>query len=989
MCKFISFLLIFLSMTVLFAAMGGPDGFGYMWADEDEDIVSFNWLAPDTATAARAIFPGDDDESVAILIPFPITYYDTTYSDSILVTTNGVAGFDATLIEAYINVAIPFYEAPNAAMYLYWDDLMAYDGSRVYYHTVGTTPNRTFVITWFNWFRRTYSSDPEDPLFFQLQIHEASAPASNVIEFHYLDPTLSSILYSNGASATIGIEDRYGTDGLQYSFNTASLDSGRVIRFWRGESSMHDCGVLSILRPTGDILAGAFTEVVAVIRNFGTADEPIVPVFLNIVHESGDTVFNASETTAIDSGALDTVVFTGWIPTEGGVYNIFCHVEVTGDTVTFNDRATSTVTAWPHISRGGPDGMGYLWFDSYDPQGPAYVAPPVASADRIDDITGDDAWGIVDLPFTFTYYEEDFDEIVVSTNGWISFDASLTSSYLLNDTIPSSSLPNALLAVYWDDSDCDISAEPSAGIMQFYDVSTSSFWIIWNRIQLPYSVTTSPITYAARLFMDGTIEYHYLEAGSEDPDHTYGASATVGIENLDGTDGLLYQYNGRPMGNPLFDHFAIRFVPPWTGEDTLGPVINHTPIDSIYADVPGFCFQFEAQIRDYNMVEEAFMVVHYPVSETRPPDTTIGDIFKFTICGLQPGDTVGYHFTASDTLGNSSVSSNFKIFVNNPHQGGPDIIGYHFVDSWAEWDSFAPEANWIELNPDSGGAGTAITFGFSGLSGKIGFSEFVPFYGILSGGVIISNKGWAIMDTSLAGALVPIPPTDFPNPAVPNAVIAPLWTNLESDYAGHTGGGVYYHDYLVDAIGASCFIIQWDMFETATSPTDLLRFQAKIYYDSHLFGSRIEFVYRSVEGFARGEAAICIEHESGYDGLAYMYRGVPEGAPIPTSGSAVLFYQPDLHNVAETELPKDFAISAFPNPFNATVAIEVSVTAPDTRLEIFDINGRRVKSFDNVANGKLLWNGEDIGGNPMGSGVYFARLTCADKEITTRLVLIK
>lgn len=985
----IALLTLILFAGLLIADMGGPDGFGYFWADEEEASVTFDWTPPDFVSAGEIVFPTPDDDAVAIPLPFPVTFYDTTYEDSIIVTTNGVACFNATEAEAYSNQPIPDPENPNAAIYAYWDDMRSYDSSAVFYQTDGTAPDRVFTINWWHWYMLGYSSDTLDPLYFQIQIYESDGSEPNVIKLQYLDPSMSSLSRTNGTGATIGIEDAEGLNALQYSYNETSLDSGRAIKIWRPEASTHDCGVVELLSPTGDGIVDAAIDVTVLLRNYGADDEPVVPTFLDIVSEMGDTIYSVSETTAIDSGAYDTLTFTGWIPDEGGVYTINCEVDVDGDTVGFNDAVIESLMIWEHISRGGPDGAGYMWYDSYDESGPSYVAPPIAEATPTE-ISGDDDLGVVDLPFTFTYYDVDYDAIAISTNGWISFDTSLTSSDYINDSIPDPLTPNAMLAPYWDDQDCDVFADSTAAIMTYNDIGTSSFWVIWNNVQLPYSADSSDITYGVRLRMDGSIEYHYLDARSDyHPDHTYGASATVGIENLDGSDGLLYEYDGWPPGNPLFDHFAIRFVPPWAGPDTTGPNIAHFPPDSIFAIVPGFCINVEAEIRDFNVVEDAAIHVHYPTVEVREADTVVGDMYTFTICDLQPGDSVSYHFEASDTLSNTSASDDYNIYVNNPHQGGPDIMGYHFADSWADWDSMAPEHDWMELNPDSGGLGTEVIFGFSGLSEPIAMSEVIPFYGITTEALIISEDGWALLDTGQAGAPIANPPSPFPNDAAPNGIIAPLWIDLEAEYSGLTGGAVYYHDYTTGTTGENCFIIQWDMYETATSSPDLLRFQAKIYYDEEIYGSRIEFVYRNIEDYARDEAGICIEHETGYDGLAYLYLGEPAGAPIPVSESSVLFFNPELHGVGETKLPEEFAMTTYPNPFNASVAIDVTGVDSNARLEIFDINGRMVKDYSVEQSRKIIWEGNDSNGEPLSSGIYFARLISGDKEIRTRLVLLK
>ncbi len=980
---------IMLAVSILLADGGGPDAYGYFWADESEAIVTYDWIDPDTTI--EAVFTSTDDAAAVIDLPFPINFYDSTYSDSIIVTTNGILTFNRTIATEYYNTSIPDADAPNAAIYPLWDDQEKGTGSHLYYQTDGAAPNRIFTITWFNWFHLSYDSDPDDPLFYQVRIYETTGSDANDILFQYLDPAMSDIRYTNGGEASIGIENSTGSIGLQYSYNTASLDSGRAILFWKEPTSSHDCGVISINSPTGDIITGWPHDVEVVIRNNGSEDETTVPVFVDIISATGDTVYCESETTAIDSGAYDTLAFPDWTAIGGGTYHIYCEVLVAGDTVLFNNERSDSVIAWEHISQGGPDGLGYVWFDSYNASGPAYIAPPIADAVPIDSLYGDDRYRRFELPFTFPYYEGFFDSVWISTNGWLSFDSTMTSSHLGNDSIPDPFVPNALLAVLWDDSDVDTTADSTASIRFYHDTLSGCCWIIWNQIRLPYSSSISDVTYGVKLYTDGAIEYHYLDAHCEDdPGRDYGGEATVGIENLDGTDGLTYEYNGMPFGNPLFDHFAIRFVPPWSGPDTTAPVFVHSLPESLYAVPPEFCIGVPVQIRDYNTVEKETLYVTYPAASAIAPDSSLGEMYYFTICGLQLDDSVAYYFAASDTIGNRGVSVAYNSWLLNPHQGGPDITGYRFVDSWAEWDSMAPIVDWIELNPDSGGAGIEIAFGYSGLSEPIPFSEPVPFYGIISGGIIVSEDGWMCMDTSASVAMAAIPPSPFPNSAVPNAVVAPLWLDLEEEYSGLTGGAVYYHDYVVDSTGASFFIVQWDMFEIGTISPDLLRFQAKIYYDCFMFGSRIEFNYRNIEDFDRNVAGICIEHDTGYDGLAYLYLNDPAGAPIPINGSAVLFYQPDLNDVAEIELPEKFSIDIYPNPFNASVTIDIRGLGGAASIEIFDINGRKVGeyfSFDKSV--RIVWLGDDLDGEQLPSGLYFARLSTGGDIYIRRLVLLK
>ncbi|HDR91226.1 MAG TPA: T9SS type A sorting domain-containing protein [candidate division Zixibacteria bacterium] len=91
----------------------------------------------------------------------------------------------------------------------------------------------------------------------------------------------------------------------------------------------------------------------------------------------------------------------------------------------------------------------------------------------------------------------------------------------------------------------------------------------------------------------------------------------------------------------------------------------------------------------------------------------------------------------------------------------------------------------------------------------------------------------------------------------------------------------------------------------------------------------------------------------------------------------------DFTNVAETSpKPSDLTISAYPNPFNSAVALDVPVGA---EVSIFDINGRRVADLGSIDNGIVRWEPAVS----VESGVYFARVTAGESAVTQRLLFIK
>ena len=97
------------------------------------------------------------------------------------------------------------------------------------------------------------------------------------------------------------------------------------------------------------------------------------------------------------------------------------------------------------------------------------------------------------------------------------------------------------------------------------------------------------------------------------------------------------------------------------------------------------------------------------------------------------------------------------------------------------------------------------------------------------------------------------------------------------------------------------------------------------------------------------------------------------------------------------DLPAAFELAMdqnFPNPFNPKTTIRFRVPAAGSvMLGIFDASGRQVLT---IASGRMeagdhtmTWNGSDVFGRPVPSGVYFAKLRTESGELSRRMVLMK
>jgi hypothetical protein len=191
---------------------------------------------------------------------------------------------------------------------------------------------------------------------------------------------------------------------------------------------------------------------------------------------------------------------------------------------------------------GGPDAFGYKWKDSNEPNGPAYVWTDIAanpSAVRITTWNGtlDDGYtNAIAIGFDFKFYGISYTNLYLSTNGFLSFSA-LTSAYYSNYGIPDSDVPNNIIAPFWDD--LDGRTQGTVHYLREADKLTIQY-TNWQK----YSGTGS-LTFQIVLKSNDRIMFYYNNLNATL------TSATVGIENGAGNDGLQIAYNATYLTNNL------------------------------------------------------------------------------------------------------------------------------------------------------------------------------------------------------------------------------------------------------------------------------------------------------------------------------------------------------------------------------------------------------------------------------------------------------
>jgi hypothetical protein len=213
---------------------------------------------------------------------------------------------------------------------------------------------------------------------------------------------------------------------------------------------------------------------------------------------------------------------------------------------------------------GGPDDFGYQWIDSDAPAGPTYEWFDIADIGYDTGLTGDESTTNIELPFDFSFYGETKTSINVATNGYLSFGNG--NSVYYNVPIPIADMPNDMIAPFWDDLH-----QKNGTCYVYYHEEQNRFIIQYD--QWGFYLNDGPLTFQVILYENGTILFNYRELNG------VLTSATVGIENSSGNDGLQVAYNKEYLHNQLSVQFSRG--PRWLSSDVYGGVLTAGQIQNV------------------------------------------------------------------------------------------------------------------------------------------------------------------------------------------------------------------------------------------------------------------------------------------------------------------------------------------------------------------------------------------------------------------------
>jgi uncharacterized repeat protein (TIGR01451 family) len=180
----------------------------YTYRDSFAPGVSYSWIPTTTASTKMAVTQGDNDDGYgSVPLGFTFSFFDRPYTTT-LVSTNGLVMFNSGGTTDYKNEPIPTPGTVDNYASCFWDDQVITDTLRqgIWSETFGSAPNRYTVITFV---LQDINQKVTQPYRYQMILYEGGR-----IKCQYKQ--MSTSIYGDGRSATIGLEDRYGVKGVQY-----------------------------------------------------------------------------------------------------------------------------------------------------------------------------------------------------------------------------------------------------------------------------------------------------------------------------------------------------------------------------------------------------------------------------------------------------------------------------------------------------------------------------------------------------------------------------------------------------------------------------------------------------------------------------------------------------------------------------------------------------------------------------------------------------
>ncbi len=872
------------------------------------------------------------------------------------------------------------------------------------------------------------------------EVSVLSGPASMVGSSLSFGTIASGLEVASASPAQLGISDQAEAGDLIQLLITATNGS----EVWT-----------SILEET--VQAASFRVAALNLDSFGGSIDPGESGVLEIILENSGSL-DATAVSAIllcDSPWVvlgdDSANFGDLAPGETGVdlispFNLTASTDGFGGhlasftlQVSYNNGWQTTVQFAAPIGTAtadqptGPDAYGYYAFDNGDDS--AFGAPvydwvgidPDHGGQGTDLDLADYGWEqddtkVMDLPFEFGFYGEDYNRVSICSNGWIAMGESQVNFYR-NFPFPGPHTADAMIAPFWD----NLNQSGNKKVYTWYDEAGHRFIIQWYDMPNHFSgavqnfeVILLDPSFHPTSTGDGMILFQYEQVSNTDTRDGY---ATVGIQNRDRSIGLNYTYWNQyaPGASPLAAGRAILFKP--IG-DILAPAIAVTPASISQSVAPG------NQVTEYlhisNQGDEGSVLdvllsiagpeivsnnkaLEFQDDPTVEPSSLSGSHVTTSVTSYEPGQTIDLPFEVYCSSSDDEyimlveIDAPLGVTVNSAtNLTGPirtlywnDETGNGVQTSWGQLES----VNHLR-DTHTGYATLNLTFS-SEVTGPVELPWTV--YGDNWGDAPHFVSGTMVIETTNSQISVGSPII---------GQIAEVGSDLAVEFMAFNGPQLVNIDLQREPDGL------WVSLATDVPATDspwiwtvtgepgpyaVIRVSDAA--DSAVFGvSGVFSINANLDwlSLTTNSGEVLQGQTMDFDltlDATNLLPGLFEAQILVNSNGGLTQVIPVTMNVTSTSaafgLPNVVTLMGnYPNPFNPQTLINFSLpTDQQVRLNVYSVNGRLVRSLLNGAQPagvhRVVWDGKNNQGQSSASGVYFYRLNAGAEVFTGKMVMTK
>lgn len=363
-----------------------------------------------------------------------------------------------------------------------------------------------------------------------------------------------------------------------------------------------------------------------------------------------------------------------------------------------------------------------------------------------------------------------------------------------------------------------------------------------------------------------------------------------------------------------------------------------------------------------------------------------GDPYTVVVDGAAPHGVIADFTIYVSGSGGFADTFAFSSIIGDPV---PTDTGYYYVYYSGGVHPQAPVFSWFAIDStQTAHPGTSLDLG-DNQSVQVSLPFTFKYYGINYNQITICSNGWIAMgnESSVDWSNSRIPDADGPRP-----MIAGLWDDLDAGNAGAPSDVYYYYD-----SANHRFIVEYfkvEHYSAGYEETFEIILCDPNYYPTPTNDGEIYVQYLVQQ--QQDDNTIGIENYSETIGIEYFFNAEYHNHGVPITDQFALRFTtipPEQTGVAEnTKTALNTVLSVFPSITRGRVTVSYAVPGyqENVTVTIHDITGRLVRTFDKHLNtGTFVWDGYDVKGQPVPSGVYFVRLSAGAQTGAAKVIVIE